>query len=245
MKQFDKVYARFNPRDLTTLRRGARPFVGLCTTWEAYWIIEEGPYSGQWAMVARGWWDSGFPGWVPEIDLSIVPQPTTQKTPLIELLEKDDGNWLRFVSPTGKEALWNLGFFGSSNIVFLAIQETIAALRFHAEKMEARLEEYLGIKTCLDIRGITLSLKDVRISDLQAALSLAQKELEEKERDLDQRIRKALWLAHGSPLHYLYGDDGKMDCNACLLDFVNDPWEKILDKLDDNALRRAGGDKRI
>ncbi len=48
--------------------------------------------------------------------------------------------------------------------------DSLRAALSRAEAAEARLEEYLGIKTCLDIRGITLSLKDMRINDLETAL---------------------------------------------------------------------------
>lgn len=33
------------------------------------------------------------------------------------------------------------------------------------------------------------------------------------------KFRRLLWLRHGCPSAALYGDDGKMDCNACLIDF--------------------------
>lgn len=31
--------------------------------------------------------------------------------------------------------------------------------------------------------------------------------------------RKLLWLHHGCPSSALYGDDGEMQCHACLIDF--------------------------
>lgn len=34
-----------------------------------------------------------------------------------------------------------------------------------------------------------------------------------------KRLRQMLWLRHGCPVHALYGDDGKMDCNHCMIDF--------------------------
>lgn len=45
-----------------------------------------------------------------------------------------------------------------------------------------------------------------------------------KERD---RLRDILWLRHGCPSAVLYGDDGKMDCNACLIDFKNGTIDEI------------------
>jgi len=38
--------------------------------------------------------------------------------------------------------------------------------------------------------------------------------------DLDaQEVRRLLWLRHGCPTAALYGDDGEMQCGACLVDF--------------------------
>lgn len=41
------------------------------------------------------------------------------------------------------------------------------------------------------------------------------KDLQESEFSL----RRMLWLRHGCPLSALYGDDGEMQCNACMIDF--------------------------
>lgn len=37
----------------------------------------------------------------------------------------------------------------------------------------------------------------------------------------NERLRKLLWLRHGCESAALYGDDGKMDCNRCMIDFRN------------------------
>jgi hypothetical protein len=29
-----------------------------------------------------------------------------------------------------------------------------------------------------------------------------------------EQLRKLLWLNHGCPVHYLYSDDGEMQCNG-------------------------------
>jgi hypothetical protein len=46
-------------------------------------------------------------------------------------------------------------------------------------------------------------------------------------------LRHLLFLAHGNAEHYLYGDDGERQCNACMIDFnVDTPkeiWQKITD----------------
>ena len=35
----------------------------------------------------------------------------------------------------------------------------------------------------------------------------------------EQVLRKLLWLRHGCPFHFLYGDDGEMQCHNCGIDF--------------------------
>lgn len=36
-------------------------------------------------------------------------------------------------------------------------------------------------------------------------------------------LRKLLWMRHGCSGAALYGDDGEMQCHACMLDFVRAP----------------------
>jgi hypothetical protein len=45
--------------------------------------------------------------------------------------------------------------------------------------------------------------------------------------DTDLILRRLLWLHHGCPSAALYGDDGKMDCNQCMIDFKNMPAAEI------------------
>ena len=40
-------------------------------------------------------------------------------------------------------------------------------------------------------------------------------ELEQENR----KLRKLLWIRHGCYTSVLYGDDGEMQCNSCVLDF--------------------------
>lgn len=42
----------------------------------------------------------------------------------------------------------------------------------------------------------------------------------------EKKLRKLLWLNHGCSLG-LYGDDGEMQCNKCLIDFKRDSVERI------------------
>ena len=44
-------------------------------------------------------------------------------------------------------------------------------------------------------------------------------------------LRKQLWLGHGCYLAVLYGDDGEMQCNHCMIDFKCDSLDTILLKL--------------
>lgn len=65
--QFDQVDAVFRPKDLTTLKPDAAVLVGKRFVFRALWLIDEGPYSGQWALMPDSKWTSG---WVPEEDLA-------------------------------------------------------------------------------------------------------------------------------------------------------------------------------
>lgn len=52
-------------------------------------------------------------------------------------------------------------------------------------------------------------------------------------KDENLRLRKLLWLNHG---HYpLYGDDGEMQCQACMVDFKRTPVELIEQRFFDIA----------
>jgi hypothetical protein len=50
IQQFDLFYATFNPKRTDDLKPGAASFIGWRGIWEALWIIEDGPYEGQWAI---------------------------------------------------------------------------------------------------------------------------------------------------------------------------------------------------
>ena len=38
----------------------------------------------------------------------------------------------------------------------------------------------------------------------------------------ERMLRKMIWLSHGCGRTYLYGDDGEMQCNHCMIDFKRD-----------------------
>jgi len=74
---FDTVRARFSPKRIDDLIDGVIDWIGFEATWQALWIIEEGPYKGQWAMgvepkEATRLLEEGLIlpfAWVPECDL--------------------------------------------------------------------------------------------------------------------------------------------------------------------------------
>jgi len=44
-------------------------------------------------------------------------------------------------------------------------------------------------------------------------------------------FRRLLWLKHGCHMQYLYGDDGEMQCQKCMIDFKRDMPEEIETRL--------------
>lgn len=56
-----------------------------------------------------------------------------------------------------------------------------------------------------------------------------------KRTDEEWELRRLLWLHHGC-MEGIYGDDGEMQCNACMLDFVRDDIEKITNRFFVRAL---------
>jgi hypothetical protein len=50
LQQFDFVLATFRPTRHDDLQPGAAEWIGERCKWQAAWIIESGPYTGQWAM---------------------------------------------------------------------------------------------------------------------------------------------------------------------------------------------------
>lgn len=45
--------------------------------------------------------------------------------------------------------------------------------------------------------------------------------------DENKKLRELLWLRHGCSISALYGDDGEMQCGACLIDFKRASAEDI------------------
>jgi hypothetical protein len=73
--QFDGI---FEPKRLDTLKPENMPFIGRLIHWRCGWIIEDGIYAGQAALIPEP--SSGFPAaWVPEED---VIRPSDDGHPL-------------------------------------------------------------------------------------------------------------------------------------------------------------------
>ena len=74
MEQFDTMTAVFKPARTDDLKPEARAFVGQRIKWCAGWLIEDGAYAGQFAMIPHGpnSFTGWVPGWVPECDLAEI-----------------------------------------------------------------------------------------------------------------------------------------------------------------------------
>ena len=67
---FDEIDATFKPKRGDDLQEGVRGFVGRRFRWRAAWMIEEGPYAGQFAWLPLDN-DARVIGWVPTEDLEV------------------------------------------------------------------------------------------------------------------------------------------------------------------------------
>jgi hypothetical protein len=78
MERFDIIRGEFRPRRKDNLRPWAEGLVGRVFEWEAAWVIESGPYAGEWALLPRD--KTGFPyGWVPASDVIEVPNVRAER----------------------------------------------------------------------------------------------------------------------------------------------------------------------
>ncbi len=51
-------------------------------------------------------------------------------------------------------------------------------------------------------------------------------------------LRRLFWLRHGCGIIALYGDDGEMQCNKCMIDFKRDSAQEIEDKFFEIAMNK-------
>jgi len=56
-------------------------------------------------------------------------------------------------------------------------------------------------------------------------------------------LRKLLFLRHGCSIPDLYGDDGELQCNKCMIDFKRDSAELIEKKFHEIAINSLTKDK--
>jgi hypothetical protein len=72
MNRYEKFVATFEPVRRDDLRDNAADWIGRRLTWQRMWLIEDGPYAGQWACSpydGKTFEPTPF-SWVPECDLS-------------------------------------------------------------------------------------------------------------------------------------------------------------------------------
>jgi hypothetical protein len=75
--QFDIVYGVFNPKNRATLKPECLPYIDKVIFFQAIWIIEEGKYEGQWALLPL---NSPMTKWVPECDVDHLTMHNNLKT---------------------------------------------------------------------------------------------------------------------------------------------------------------------
>jgi hypothetical protein len=73
LQQFARVTATYRPRRTDDLKTDTQRWIGYRGVWQAYWLIEDGPYAGEWAMLPDRPDVSPVPldgYWVPSGDLA-------------------------------------------------------------------------------------------------------------------------------------------------------------------------------
>lgn len=51
-----------------------------------------------------------------------------------------------------------------------------------------------------------------------------------------QKLRKIIWLIHGCDISSMYGDDGEMRCNKCMVDFKRMSVKEIILKIHETRM---------
>ena len=75
LEQYARVWGTFSPDRRDDLVPEAADWIGCRLVWQASWLIEDGPYEGQWAMcIVRPGFMNPLPpfAWVPLCDLDDV-----------------------------------------------------------------------------------------------------------------------------------------------------------------------------
>lgn len=68
------IMAKFNPRRVDDLKPDALPLAGAVGEFEALWVIDDGDYEGEWAMLMPHGWRTGNAIWCPSGDLTLVSE---------------------------------------------------------------------------------------------------------------------------------------------------------------------------
>lgn len=96
LQQFDYFPAEFQPRRRDDLSPAAAEWIGWAGIWEAAFLIDEGPYSGEFACTVKlkrdGTYSGGRPyppaeafAWVPQFDLLL---PTIDAETTARIIEE-------------------------------------------------------------------------------------------------------------------------------------------------------------
>lgn len=115
-----------------------------------------------------------------------------------------------------------------------------------ADKYEAEVERKADATLLSRITELEQALATVnsRLAQAQgkfAALESEKDALVERVKELreeEKKFRHLLFMAHGNAEHYLYGDDGERQCNACMIDFNADAASEIERKLWEYNMRK-------
>lgn len=153
---------------------------------------------------------------------------------------------LELIAAAKRDAEWQAKFKGNSA---LAVERYLTIQRERAEKAEkdsahwkATFERYADLAQKAGIEFGQTSTEfiatNVRAEKAEAELAL----LREDKARLELAYRKHLWLSHGHT--GLYGDDGEMQCGACLseggpVDYKRAPLQDIENHIYEMRMRKA------
>lgn len=77
MDQFKEYKGVFNPGSTDDLQGDAKDFIGVTCLWQPMWVIEDGAYEGDWAMMQvapEEDWLKSLSRWVPERDIDFIDE---------------------------------------------------------------------------------------------------------------------------------------------------------------------------
>lgn len=132
------------------------------------------------------------------------------------------------------------GLHASNKRTMEAVDSFLVALRARVAELETECDA--ALKRATDAEGerdAALALASDACSEhnSKAVQYIDLGEQFEALQGKETELRRLLWLRHGCPLHALYGDDGEMQCSACVLDFKRATPEKIYDRFMDAGVK--------